>query len=520
MRVSDPTSVIIGRVRTMTAPDGLAEAVAWRGERIVAVGDADEVLAQAGPDAEVRRVDGCVMPAFIDPHVHLDTSRPDRPYDRATTPGELIALLTERAAHMPAGEFLRAEGALDGRLPSREELDAAFPTRPVFITSTFTGIANTAALVACGIDAATPTPQGGYIGRGPDGTPNGAIGDLAIRLIDRHVPPPGDTFEQRLALGSMRLRRAGVGTVHQIVNYPEVVHALNSLRRESRLPTRFGLLYKAYGHVTSSSSLTNLGVETGFGDDWIRVQGIKFLFDGGYPDGALRYTDDLEAGPSVIRTPVETLSDLMSDAHRSMLRCAVHTNGDRALDTVLDVFERILSEHPREDHRHRLEHAGNAPLTEAQMRRIRRLGLVAVPNPPLLFRKLSSLRREPGAEAGAPIDLRRLIDAGVPVAVGSDYPDMYPGDPLTNIQELVSRDFSGPAAERITRWEAFSLYTRTGAWLGFEEGLKGRLVPGCLADLVVLSEDPLSSDVGLESVEVLDTIVGGTGTGSVETAAR
>jgi predicted amidohydrolase YtcJ len=506
------SEVLVGRVRTMLGEDDAAEAIAWRGSRIVAVGTRDEVLRLAGPDASVRTTDGCVIPAFIDPHVHLDTTQEARPYDGATSDAELLALLGSAAAGLASGAWLRAEGSLDGRLPTREQLDVVFPDRPVFVSSGFTGVANSRALVEAGITATTSAPPGGYVERTARGEPTGVLGDLAIRLIDAHVPPPRDDMSTRLLRGSRRLSSAGVATVHQIVNFPSVVRALQDLRRTDELPVRFGLLVKAYGHETDMSSLLNLGLETGFGDDWIRIQGTKFLFDGGYPDGAVRYDSDLEHGPSVFRTPPATLATMVEAAHVGGVRCAVHTNGARALDMALDLFEDILARHPRPDHRHRLEHVGNVACSPERIERIASLGLVAVPNPPILFRKWNALTGIDAVPGSMPVNVRDFLDAGAAVGVGSDYPDIYPGEPLTNIHELVTREFSGHSGARdgrLSRFEALSLYTRRAAWLGFEETFKGALAPGYLADIAVLSEDPLA-DVHLrDDVAVISTIVDG-----------
>jgi predicted amidohydrolase YtcJ len=506
---------LIGEVVTMSSHDDVRESVIWEGERITVAGSARDVLGdrEIAPLTAAREI--CVVPGFIDPHVHLDGTPVERPLDDCSSKADLLDRVAGLVRRAGAGEWCVARGSIDGAdlWPTRADLDRVAPANPVFVSSGFTGVANSMALAAAGIGRLSPPPAAGYVGKDGDGQPDGVLSDLAIRAIDKVAPAGTESMYDRLARGTRNLAQAGITSAHQIVNTASVVRAFTELRSAGELPVRMGFLFKAYGHATRLDSLLNLGLSTGFGDDWMKVQGVKFLFDGGYPQGAMRYPGasryDAQA---VFRTPPPLLWEMVDQAHASGLRCAVHANGAQAVDLALDAFEYALSRHPRDDHRHRIEHAANTPMSPARIARMKALGLVAVPNPPILFRKLASLREDAADSGSAPVNIRDFLAAGAPVAVGSDYAGVYPVEPLASIAELVTRRATGQVRpqERLTPWEALGLYTATGAWLGFEEGRKGKLLPGFLADFTVLSANPLTCPPDeLEKVRVLGTVVGG-----------
>ena len=506
---------ITGEVVTMSSQDDVRESVVWEGEHISAAGSALDVLGSR----EISRITTarglCVVPGFIDPHVHLDGTPVERPLDGCTSKAELLDRVAGIVRRLGAGQWCVAKGSIDGAgvWPTREDLDRVAPGNPVFVSSGFTGVANSLALAAAGIDRLSVPPAAGYIGKGGDGEPNGVLSDLAIGAIDKVAPSGGESLYKRLVRGAGNLAQAGITSAHQIVNTASVVQAFAAMRRAGQLPVRMGFLYKAYGHATRLDSLLNLGLSTGFGDDWMKIQGVKFLFDGGYPQGAMRYPGSSGYDEqAVFRTPPAQLWEMIEQAHTSGLRCAVHANGAKAVDLALDAFERALGRHPRPDHRHRIEHAANTPMSPERIARMQALGLVAVPNPPILFRKLASLREDAAKSGSAPVNIRDFLDAGALVAVGSDYAGVYPVEPLASIAELVTRKVTGQVKpqERLTPWEALGLYTKTAAWLGFEEHKKGKLLPGFLADFTLLSANPLTCPPDeLEKIHVLGTVVGG-----------
>jgi predicted amidohydrolase YtcJ len=260
--------------------------------------------------------------------------------------------------------------------------------------------------------------------------------------------------------------------------------------------------------------MLDAGVRTGFGDPWVRVGGLKLVCDGSISERTARLSKPYMGRPDdygILVMGEEALYAYAAKAHQADWQIGIHANGDVAIDTVLRLYERLQREYPRADPRFRLEHC--TLLNDDLVRRIKALN--AIPTP---FSSYVYYHGEKFAEYGAErlesmFALRSLLDAGIMVAPGSDYPPA-PFEPMMALQSAVTRtDWAGRvwgASQRITVEEAIRVSTLHGAHASFEEELKGSLEPGKLADLVVLGADPTTADPrSLMDIPIQRTMVGG-----------
>jgi hypothetical protein len=267
-----------------------------------------------------------------------------------------------------------------------------------------------------------------------------------------------------------------------------------------------------------SKSLIELGLITGFGDQWLRVGGVKMSIDGGITGrNACFYEpyEDDSHNHGIIRIQQDELNETILNCHQAGLRCCVHAIGDRAFDMALDAYETALAKLPGTNHRHRIEHMGNWLSTAERMQRLVRMGLIAIPNISLGYFVGDAILDCLGEKRMAKsFPFKTLLRNGVIIAGGSDAPGYWPVDPLRDISACVSRkmrwgDVLVPE-ERLTVEEAFAMHTTTAAYAGFAEDYKGTLEVGKLADIAVLAEDPFEiPGERIKDIKVEMTIVGG-----------
>ena len=297
---------------------------------------------------------------------------------------------------------------------------------------------------------------------------------------------------------------AGLTSVHWLIRSPIEIRIIQKLRTRNELPLRVYLIVPV-GYL---DHLTDLGLCTGFGDDKVRIGSIKIVVDGslGARTAALHepYNDEPATRGMTLYSP-EELKAMVKKAHEADFQLAIHAIGDRALDMVLTALETVLKEMPRENHRHRIEHA--SVLSEELVRRMKELEVIASIQPHFIVSDFWAADRVGSTRSRWVYPFQTLIRKGIPTVAGSDGP-VEPIDPLLGIHAAVVRE--GLHEERITVEDALRFYTVNAAYASFEENVKGSIEAGKLADLVVLSKDPRAippdeiRDVGVEM-----TIVGG-----------
>ncbi len=526
-----------GKFRTF-APDGSTyEAVACAGGRIVAIGRSDEIRRLGGSNTSEIDLNGrTVIPGLTDTHVHLSEKGTAEMelvdcrdfYTEAHSIADILERLAKRAAEAPKGSWIVAHGSpmqdfrlAERRFPDKHDLDRAVPDHRVSISfGAHITVANSKALAAANIGRGTPDPAGGAIRRDPQsGEPTGELHERA-QLVLKKVAPEFDYLQLKdgIVFALNQCLERGVTTVHDIVRSGEPVRAYQELLREGRLHARVNLLPRVIESHIESRSLIELGLITGFGNEWLRVGGVKMSIDGGITGRNACFYDpyeDDEHNHGIIRIQQDELNETVLKCHNAGLRCCVHAIGDRAFDMALDAYENAIQASPRKDHRHRIEHMGNWLSTPERMQRMVRAGIIAIPNIAIGYYVgdaiLDCLGEKRLTKA---FPFRTLLKNGVIIAGGSDSPGYWPVDPLRDIAACVSRrmrwgDVWVPE-ERITLSEAFAMHTTTAAYVGFEEASKGTLEIGKLADMAVLAEDPFQIDAErIKDLKVEMTFVAG-----------
>jgi predicted amidohydrolase YtcJ len=519
-------------VITMAGGDGVG-AFAVIGERIVASG-ADHDLRTRFPGAErVDFADATIVPGFNDAHMHLAMTAEDLLHvDLFAKAVPSIAALKSRlrteVERTPPGGWIRGSRYDDtkmaeGRVLTRGDLDEVSREIPILVVhiACHWGVVNSKALELAGIDERSPSPEGGKLGRDATGRLNGILYEQALFHMAYPVASsrgtsvaPASTFEERIeGLGrAVRMfHEAGLTSVGDAFAGPADLALFQEGRRRGILTLRVNMLlgYAHYDHVRK------LGLRSGFGDEHLRINGVKALVDGAIGGRTCLMEQPFEGtaddyGIQTIST--NDLRDVVNMVHEDGTRIGVHANGDRAISLLLDLLEAAELKHPRPWLRHRIEHC--TIINETILARMKRLGAIAVP-----FGNYVNYHGGRLLDWYGPQRVKRMfacrsfLDAGIAVAGSSDYP-CSPFEPLEAFQSCVTRrGWDGPLIgenQRITPLEALGLYTTGAAYATGEEHIKGRLVPGFLADFVVLDRNPLTTDAGaLSSIRVLETWAGG-----------
>ena len=511
-----------GNILTMDPANPRAEAVAIDGERFVAVGTSADV--RHGATARTRQVDlggKTVVPGFIDAHTHPVYAgiRHLRWVDcDLRSIAEIQRAVRERAAKTPPGEWVVGfkyddTKTADGRRITREDLDAAAPRHPVLVEHRggHTAYVNSMAFDRAGITAATPDPPGGKIDR--DGSRlTGGLRERATEPFWKLLPMAftRDELRQAVKLISGMMVRTGVTSAGDAEATPEDLRAYQDAREAGDLSLRVYCLiqYQFLDRMTAA------GIRTGIGDEWVRVGAMKLVADGSISERTARLSQPYIGRPDDFGILVHSEEELYQQArraHEAGWQIGTHANGDVAIGIMLGIYERLQREMPRRDPRYRLEHC--TVVNPSIIERMRRLGAIPTPFSTYVYYHGEKMREYGPERLNWMFAVRSFLDAGIPVTQASDYPP-GPFEPMMALQSEVTRTDSkgnvwGPR-QRVSVEEAIRVGTRNGAWASFEEGSKGSIEPGKLADLVVLGQDPMRVDPqSLINIKIERTMVGG-----------
>ena len=505
---------------TLEGRDTPAQAVAVKGSTIVGVGSTADVEGLIGRGTRVLDLRGrTVVPGFVDSHTHntlvgefrysltqLNTAAALNPTLR-----DLLAKVGARAAAAPPGEWIGGRnydpnGMREQRWPTRWELDRVAPGHPVLITirGGHACVVNSRALQLAGITRNTPDPAGGVIDRDERGEPTGVLRD--VHDI-RAVPPPATLADLKDGLATLNgmYLKLGITSTHDCGAAPRVepYRAYQEAIAEGRWQVRTSLFpYVDYAMAN------DWGPRTGFGDDRLRMGGVKLFMDGSIQCFTCafreRYVDRDTRGWEGLRYSQDKANEVVAEAHRRGYQVAIHAQGDWGITVAVNAIEHAMERFPRPDPRHRIEHTLCPTLDD--LRRMQRLGII--PNMFLFhpwFWGDQHIDNFIGPERAARmVPARTALDLGLRPCAHSDCPVCTPDDPVWPSNPLWAmacavtrktrsgRDI-GPA-ERITPLEALRIYTLHGAHASFEEQRKGSIEVGKLADLAVLAENPLTVD--------------------------
>ncbi len=489
--------------------EGWAEALAMKGNRIVAVGARQAVAALAGPGT--RRIDlggRVAIPAFNDAHQHLlplglgmlhVNVRPEQ----VRTLDALLARIRDAAARAPRGSWVLARGydhnELDVRRhPTLDELTAAAPDHPVLVRRTcgHMAVANQAALTLTGVGHNTPDPEGGVIERRA-GRLTGLFQERAMRLLYDHVPEPDDAAlvdaieragRHMNGLGFTAVMDANVGMAGGV----REIAAYRTALATGRLPVRTWICLAGNPEGIAEAAWT-MGIRPGDGDDMLRFGAMKVFADGSAGGLTAAMHDPYEqGGTGVFCFPEATMHKLLARYHAQGWQLAIHAIGDAAIEQVLSGMEAAdTAGQPVAGRRHRIEHCGF--LSPGQMARMAARGIEPVPQPVFMYEFGDLYVTNLGAaRAAAAYPMRSWLAAGQNPAASSDAP-VSSTDPFQNLYTMVTRRTNKGtvigAEEAIPLEQAVHCLTYCGAYTQFAEDRRGRLRPGMLADVTVLSRD-------------------------------
>jgi predicted amidohydrolase YtcJ len=528
------TVILNARIYTVNSKQPWAEAVAIRGDKIIAVGNAKEVSTLRGASTKVIDAQGkLVLPGFTDCHIHfMDGSLGLTQVDLndANSVTEIQKRVKDYAAAHPKEEWIGGMGWLYSTfgavaLPDKKFLDEVVPDRPVWLQAydAHSSWANSKALAMAGITRDTPDPPGGKIVRDANGEATGALKETAGDLIVKVMPQP--TREERLAalrLGIREANKVGLVRVHSAGQDFEYLDLFDELRQKHELSLRFYIAYFLDPPELRPSDIQKIEqARRTYHDDWISGGVVKTMLDGvieAHTAGMLApYSDDPTQSGKLFWEPAK-YEQAIIELDRRGLQIFTHAIGDRSVRLALDAYQQAAETNHTSDARPRIEHIETISVEDIP--RFGQQGVIASFQPLHAYPNENVLNvwaRNAGPERTQRAWVWHSIErTGGALAFGSDWP-VVTLNPWPGVQNALTRKTreGNPAAgfvpqERISLEDAIKAYTLGAAFAGRREKTEGSIEPGKLADLIVLSQDLFKIEpTKVAGTEVLLTIVGG-----------
>lgn len=508
-----------------------ASALAIRHGRILAVGRDEEIRGLAAPHTLQINLEGRrVLPGLIDAHIHFyewALLLRGLVLDDASSLDDVLRRVHQLASKATPGTWIVGQGWNqnqwpDPQLPNRFDLDQVAPHNPTILWRTDLHLAwvNTVALEVANITAETKDPDMGIIERDESGFPSGILKELAINLVRDVIPTVNDEeTDTAMQKAITKIHKLGLTGVHDFrimggSDGPPALRAWQRLRADSKLDLR--ALVMLPGELLDQA--ISLGLQSGFGDDFLRIGGAKFFSDGSTGSRTAWMLQPFEdAGSGLPLTPMKDMANAITKAHQAGISTAIHAIGDRAVRELLDVYSEVLNQKmtlSKLKVPHRIEHVQHSHPDD--LKRLGPLGLVASVQPIHLTDDLQMVEVACGERARWAYAFRDLLEAGTVLALGSDCPVASP-NPFWGIHAAVTRQKRDgmPAggwypSQRLSVPEAIWGYTMGCAIASGTENLSGSLTPGKFADLIVLDRDILAIDpMEIAETQILKTIVDG-----------
>ena len=516
--------IVNANILTVDSPNPRAEALAIKNGKFVAVGANKDVEHLAGPGTKVINLAGkTVVPGFIDAHIHVMSTGcklVSRMVDcELPTIGLVQEELRLKARETPPGEWVMGfkyddTKTPEGRMPSRWELDEVSRDHPVIVThrAGLKSSVNEKGLEEFGVTLDSAGPISGPYEKDPEsGEPNGVLYEAGEERIRFFLMSQVSAEERRQGLKTITgmYAAAGLTSVHDAMVTPDEVSVYQDAWERDELLLRVYMLV----HENYFDAFRKAGIRTGLGDDKLKWGGIKLTNDGGIATRTA-YLSEPYIGSNdqgLMLFEQEELDEKIRHIHEAGYQACVHSNGDAAIDMTLRAFERAQEAHPRQHARHRIEHC--TVMNSDLLRRIRALGVVPTPFGAYAYQHGEKMAFYGEERARWMFAHRSFLDYGITCTGASDY-TASPFEPLLGIQCCVTRTDSegrvwGPN-QKVSIEEALKIYTLNGAYASFEEGTKGSITPGKLADLVVLGQDLAEVDpFSIKDIPVEMTMVGG-----------
>lgn len=533
--------IINGQVATVDSTNTIAEAIAIKGDTILAVGSTGEIQDYEGDSTEVLDVDGkFIMPGFIESHAHflgLGKSKMILDLRGANNYDEVVEIVAEAAENTLPGEWIVGRGWHQEKwdptpienvngYPYHDQLSAASPLNPVYLThaSGHAILANKRAMDLAGVTSETESPTGGKIVKDSTGRLTGVFEENAEELIldvyqdYRKTLTKEKLLQEKLKaydLAAEECLAKGITTFYDAGSSFEEIDLLKNLVDSNKLPLRLNVML-----LENNDSLKAKAKDyriIGYGDDRLTVRAVKKYIDGALGSrGAwllFPYSDDT-TNTGINVTPLNELKETAQICLENDLQMCTHAIGDRGNREILNIYENAFeSDTTKKDLRWRVEHAQH--LSNRDIPRFAELGVIAAmqgvhctSDAVFVTKRLGPYRAREGAYVW-----RKLIDIGTIICNGTDAP-VEDVDPVPCFYSSVTRILPDGSTfypeQKMTREEALRSYTINGAYAAFEEDIKGSLEKGKLADIVILSNNLLTcEDWQIPNTKALFTIVGG-----------
>lgn len=507
-----------GKVLTLDEEFSIHDTVVINDGLIVMTGDST-LLGDYQADELIDLEGKLLMPGFNDSHIHVSgNAKRQINLSGVSSIVEMQSLIRAKVEELGEGEWITGYGwaednFAENRNPLRSDLDLAAPNNPVVLSraGNHSAVANSLALELANITRDTPQPEFGVIEMDAAGEPNGIIREEQ-QMVTRLVPPA--TYEEligSLEINLNALLEKGITSITNAVSTPSDYRMWEELYGDAQLPLPRAAMQMIW---TDPVPINALREQVGAGNDMLKLGAIKIAVDGGFTGPAAYTTEpykDQGDYRGYLNMPEAELAAIIKTVHDTGWQMGIHAIGDAAIILVVDILADVLESNPQEDHRHYLNHLTMQP-PDATMEKMAEYGIHVTQQPNFTYtleqRYVDNLD---GWRLEHNNPLRSPMDHGLTVAISSD---VLPIGPMVGLYAAVTRKGKSgrvfAAEEAITMAEAIRGYTLLGAYLNFEEDVKGSLEPGKFADMVMLSEDLLTIDPeSIMDVQVEKTWIGG-----------
>jgi predicted amidohydrolase YtcJ len=531
VRVSAEIILHNAKIATNGLPS-FVEAIAISDGKVIAIGGNEEILRLCGPATRV--IDGrrcTVIPGLNDSHMHpirggLNYNLELR-WDGVPSLADALRMLKEQAARTPAPQWVRVIGGwtefqfAEGRMPTLDEINAVAPETPVFVMHLYDrALLNGAALRAVGYDKHAPDFPGGAVQRDRHGNPTGLLiakPNANILYSTLATGPKLSREDQRNSsrLFFRELNRFGITSVIDagggFQNYPGDYGVVNELHRDGELSVRlaYNLFTQKPKHELADFDSWTKMTKPGDGDDFYRVNGAGEML----VFSAADFEDFLVSRPDMLPVMESELKAVIRHLVENRWPFRLHATYNETIERALNVYEEVNREIPFDGLHWFFDHCET--ISDRNIERVKALGGgIAVQNR-MAFQGEYFVERYGAQQAKRTPPIRRMLETGVPVGAGTDATRVSSYNPYLSLYWLITGKTIGglglyPKENRLDRAEALKLYTLGSSWFSTEDGKKGALVPGQLADLAVLSADYFSiPDEEIKQLESVLTILGG-----------
>lgn len=524
-----------GEIITVDRKNSVCQAMVIQGDKIIYVGSTRQALRLIDNETEMVDLCGCsIVPGFIDCHIHMAVaeSKPLEQIDLSAENGvrsigdildkiKNVAREKDGQGWILCGNYNHEELA-EKRHVTAEELEKVAPDVPVMIVhkSGHMSVASPRAMEYAK-EEGVEFPSEHMIVDG-EGKPTGLLKESAHFMMLAKSPfvPSEEKLVEGIEKFCKKLLRAGITGCHDAGGYENITYrslqrAKNEGKLENRVYTMLWTLFGKEAQVKNYKTQMDAGFFSGFGDEMLKKGPLKIMVDGSAVGGTCATTTPILSKDEIYPTTFsqDEIDEIFVTAHRAGFQLTAHAAGDKAIEMVLNSYEKAMREFPRSDPRHRIEHCFLC--TERQAKRIKTLGVIPVPNPAFLSLWGEVFDKYYGNRIDDVIPLKRFVDNGIPVAFGSDAMVIDRLDPMFGIAAAMERrDLkSGKTigdGMKISFTDALRGYTIGAAYSSFEEEIKGSLEVGKLADFAILSGKVLGkTPEELRNISVVSTYLGG-----------